>query len=154
MFLTRMESDLERWSNVMPNNTRNLTQQDIADWALDHGFSWVQGAGPEPGAVLAVPYKGGEIRIVFLKRDIQVLACHDGQEQRIGRGRPGSHYLFIGHYGVLEGVGLSNSFLMRCREAADIPPWYPEEARAEIAAALFPDPQPNHQAGWIVPNGP
>lgn len=112
-----------------------MTKDQVAEWALTHGFTWAE------DNVLVTPYKDTEIHIILRTREIKVTITKDGQEHRLGGGHP-SH-MFIDDDGVLQGAGLSNSFLARfCRAIEDVPPWYPDAVVDKVRAAFFPDELP------------
>jgi len=105
-----------------------MTMADVADWAISRGFVWVG------GRVLSIPYKDGAVCLELMARNLRVVARCRGRETRLSTVSPSR--LHIDADGVLQGAGLSNSFLQRCHSAADVPPWYPEAAAAKARAWL------------------
>lgn len=99
-----------------------LTVEEVAGWALERGFV---AAGER---VWSCPYKDGEVRIAALARNLRITFVRGRNEMRLATVPPSR--LRIDEDGLLQGAGLSASFLQRCRCAADVPPWYPEEAAA------------------------
>lgn len=106
-----------------------LTMGQVAEWAIGRGFS------RRDGDMLAISFGGAEVILTPMTRNLRVTLRRGEQETLLASVPPAR--LFIDEDGVLQGAGLSNSFLMRfCRSADDVPPWYPEPAAVKVRALL------------------
>ena len=100
-----------------------LTQQDVLDWALAHGFSRC-----DNGALLT-SFKGGQVVIEPLGRNVRI-SCISGGYSRPLTVHPSR--LHIDEWGMLAGAGLSTSFAQRVKSEDDFPPWFTEEYKAAV----------------------
>jgi hypothetical protein len=92
-----------------------MTLDEIKDWALEHGFS------DDGNGRLSQPYGDTVISIEVLRRNVRVFQSRGEQEVKLISGHPG--HAFVNEHGVLEGIGLSASFLARCdRGPGSVPP--------------------------------
>lgn len=102
-----------------------MTQDDIRNWALRHGFVPVQNH-------LECPYMEFVVRIEFLTRNVRVSIAHPTRGSTVlASAAPGGSGAFIDEDDLLQGFGLSGSFFQRFvgRPEFECPPWFSKPFR-------------------------
>jgi hypothetical protein len=108
-----------------------MTMDEIRTWALEHGFT---ADGPSR---LVAPWRGIEVEMTFLRRHVRVSMSKAGLTQAIGTFHP--VHARLDEHGMVEGIGLSASFLERMRPGDEKPVWLPDAWwRAFTAATAAP----------------
>jgi len=97
-----------------------MTKEEVKAWALDNGFT------ERPDGRLATDHDGTVVAIEFTGRNVRVLQTLGDKHRTIISAHPG--HAHVNEFGVLEGLGLSASFLTSSHGKTDAvpPPWMPQ----------------------------
>jgi hypothetical protein len=82
-----------------------VTLDELRTWALGHGFA---AAGP---STVAAPYRDATVSLTFLRRDVRVEIAGTQGRIPIGTFRINNGIAHINEHDVVEGIGISASFL-------------------------------------------
>lgn len=98
-----------------------MTIDDVKRWAADHGF---RNAG---ASAMAAPYGDLTVRMTFLRHRVRVEVLRGGACAPLGTYSP-SGTCHISEHGMLEGMGLSASFISRfVGETGEKPVWMSDD---------------------------
>lgn len=102
-----------------------MTKDEIFAWAESRGFSL-----NEAGNEMSIPYREAQIVLRAIKRSLKVILRYEDGELRLATVTPSSPAIHINEDGMLEGIGLSTSFVQRfcpdLEKPGRMPPWFTE----------------------------